>query len=225
MFDANRQYLNAMNRASVVMYTMIITSLLHLVWCYLLVFYWTFDVMGIALATLITFLLNFGFTTFYARHDKELRKSFFWFDKDSFKDLNEYLKIGIPSCFMLCLEWWSFEVLAFMAGYLSVEATAAHVIVINTHVVVIMLPLGAQVATIVTVGKSMGEGSSRKAAMYYRLTLIYSFLLDALVGFFIVAFRENLAHVFTTQEELIPMVKDAYIVMVLILLLHGLAMV
>lgn len=43
---------------------------------------------------------------------------------------------------MLCLEWWSFEVLALMAGYISVEATGAHVIVLNTHVVVIMVPLG-----------------------------------------------------------------------------------
>jgi len=44
---------------------------------------------------------------------------------------------------MLCLEWWSFEVLAIMAGYISVDATGAHVIIINTHVVIIMAPLGA----------------------------------------------------------------------------------
>jgi len=59
---------------------------------------------------------------------------------------------------MLCLEWWSFEVLAIMAGYISVDATGAHVIIINTHVVIIMAPLGAQVATIVCVGQAMGEG-------------------------------------------------------------------
>ena len=126
---------------------------------------------------------------------------------------------------MLCLEWWSFEVLALMAGYISVEATGAHVIVLNTHVVVIMVPLGAQVATIVTVGKSMGEGDSKKASMYYKLTALYSFLLDLALGLIIILFREQLARVFTTQEELIPMIKEAYIVMVLILLLHGMAMV
>jgi len=143
MFDANRQYLNAMNRASVVMYTMIITSIMHLVWCYLFVFYIDLDVVGVAVATLITLVLNFMITSVYARRDKFLKKSFFWFSKDSFKDLNEYLNVALPSCLMLCLEWWSFEVLAFMAGYISVEATGAHVIVLNTHVVVIMLPLGA----------------------------------------------------------------------------------
>lgn len=125
------------------MYTMILTSFLHLVWCYLLTKVWTFDVVGVSLATLITFFLNFAIITLYCRNDKEIKKSFFFFTKESFEDLGEYLKIGIPSCCMLCLEWWSFEVLALMAGYISVEATGAHVIVLNTHVVVIMVPLGA----------------------------------------------------------------------------------
>jgi len=53
---------------------------------------------------------------------------------------------------MICLEWWSFEVLAFMAGYISLQATAAHIVVLNTHVVIIMVPLGTQVAATVLVG-------------------------------------------------------------------------
>lgn len=32
-FDATRQYLNSLNKAHVVMYTMIGTSAMHLVWC------------------------------------------------------------------------------------------------------------------------------------------------------------------------------------------------
>jgi MATE family multidrug resistance protein len=207
------------------MYTMIFTSALHLLWCYLLTYYWTYDVLGVSFATVFTLFLNFMIVTIYCRQNKEVRKSFFFFTKDSFQELRQYLRIGIPSCVMLCLEWWSFEVLALMAGYISVEATGAHVIVLNTHVVVIMLPLGAQVATIVCVGKSMGEGDSYKAGKYYKIVLLFSFALDAFVGLFIIIFRESLARVFTTQEELIVIIKDAYVIMVYILLLHGLAMV
>jgi MATE family multidrug resistance protein len=67
--------------------------------------------------------------------------------------------VAFPSLVMLCLEWWSFEVLAFMAGYISLEATAAHVVVLNTHVVLIMVPLGGQVAATVLVGHSLGQGN------------------------------------------------------------------
>lgn len=125
------------------MYTMIITSFLHLVWCQILTQVWDLDVVGVSMATLITFFLNFFITTLYCRYDKEIRKSFFFPTKESFQELGDYLRIGVPSCCMLCLEWWSFEVLALMAGYISVDATGAHVIVLNTHVVVIMVPLGA----------------------------------------------------------------------------------
>lgn len=142
-YDATRQFLNALGKAHVVMYTMMVTSALHLVWCYLLTFYWTFDIEGVALATCLTLFLNFSIVTIYSKRDKDVSKSFFFFTKESFEELGSYLKIGIPSCAMLCLEWWSFEVLAIMAGYISVESTAAHVICLNTHVVVIMLPLGA----------------------------------------------------------------------------------
>lgn len=142
-FDATRQYLNALNKAHIVMYVMVVTSALHLVWCWLLTQYYTLDVIGVSLATLITYFLNFALITAYSRYDKEVRKSFFFFTKESFEELGDYLRIGIPSCCMLCLEWWSFEVLALMAGYISVDATGAHVIILNTHVVLIMVPLGA----------------------------------------------------------------------------------
>ena len=146
-----------------VMITMIITSSMHFIWCYLFVFVWQWDILGVSIATFITYFLNFAVITIYCRTNKEVKKSFFFFTKESFQELGPYLKIGIPSTTMLCMEWWSFEVLAIMAGYISVEATGAHVIVLNTHVVIIMVPIGAQVASIVTVGHSMGENDYKKA--------------------------------------------------------------
>jgi len=98
--------------------------------------------LGAGLATILTYFLNLALTTLYCLWDSSVKKSFFLITKESFSDLGSYLRVGVPSLVMLCLEWWSFEVLAFMAGYISLEATAAHVVVLNTHVVIIMVPLG-----------------------------------------------------------------------------------
>lgn len=127
------------------MYTMIVTSTLHFGWCYLFVFVFHWEIIGVSLATIITYFSNFALITFYCKYgtnDKDIKKAFF-VTKDSFRDTKGYLKVALPSLTMLCLEWWSFEVLAFMAGYISVSATAAHVVVLNTHVVIIMVPLGS----------------------------------------------------------------------------------
>ena len=120
-FDATRQYLNSQNKAQIVMYTMIATSTLHFVWCELFVNQWGLSIHGVSYATILTYFLNFLAITVFCRYfDKDVRKSFFWFTKESFTGLKDYLNVGIPSTTMLCLEWWSFEVLAFMAGYVSV---------------------------------------------------------------------------------------------------------
>jgi Na+-driven multidrug efflux pump len=50
------------------------------------------------------------------------------FDK---KGLIDFFKEGIPSTGMLCLEWWSFEIMTLFAAYISLKATASQVILIN----------------------------------------------------------------------------------------------
>lgn len=84
LFDANRQYLNALNKTKVAMTTMIFTSVLHFGWCYLFVHIAGWDVTGVSMATFITFFLNFLIITTYSYHDKELEGMYFFFTKETF---------------------------------------------------------------------------------------------------------------------------------------------
>lgn len=71
----------------------------------------------------------------------------------------------------------------------------------------------------------MGEGFSKKASDYFKLVALYSFILDIFLGTLIYFCREGLARIFTSDEEIIPMIMNAYSVMILILFIHGIAMV
>ena len=73
-----------MHKANVVMVTMIATSAFHLGWCYLFVFYLNWGVIGAATATLVTYFSNFLIITLYCMYDKEVKRCFFFFNKDSF---------------------------------------------------------------------------------------------------------------------------------------------
>jgi MATE family multidrug resistance protein len=73
---------------------------------------------------------------------KEIKESWFLPDKTCFIGLLEFLKFGIPSAAMLCIEWWSFEIMSFLSGYISVNAMAAQVIVVNISFVFFMIPMG-----------------------------------------------------------------------------------
>lgn len=36
-----------------------------------------------------------------------------------------FLRIGVPNAAMFCFEWWFYEIVALMAGYISVESVGA----------------------------------------------------------------------------------------------------
>lgn len=155
-FDAIRQYLNAMSKSFMVMIVSIIATIFHLVWCYLFLAVFKMDIVGVSIATSITYFMQFLAISIYCSKSKSLRKSFFLPDKDTFKKLNDYLRLAIPSTFLLLFDWWSFELLAVFAGFISVEVTGAHIIILNAFFLFIMFPLGTLIASTVLVGKSMG---------------------------------------------------------------------
>jgi MATE family multidrug resistance protein len=66
--------------------------------------------------------------------------------------ISDFMKIGIPSVAMLCVELWSFEFIALMAAMISVESIAVQAIVINTSQIFFMPHFGLQITSIVLIG-------------------------------------------------------------------------
>lgn len=106
-------------------------TILHIFWCDLLTVRLDMEVQGTAIATAITYFLMLSIYHFYTSRftDERIRKEA-WFlpDWKSFKDLSglvSFMKLGLPSIGMLCLEWWSFELMILYSAYLSTKAVGA----------------------------------------------------------------------------------------------------
>jgi Na+-driven multidrug efflux pump len=52
------------------------------------------------------------------------------------------MKIGLPSIVVLCLDWWSFEIMMIFASGLSVQAVAVQVLVCSTGGIFWMVHIG-----------------------------------------------------------------------------------
>jgi len=100
-------------------------------------------IMGASIGTVITYVANVIIVTVYCIMQKDLKESFFFPTRECFEDLWDYFRIGLPSSAMLSLEWWSFEVQAILASYISVVAVGSMVILINTLTVFTMIPFGS----------------------------------------------------------------------------------
>ena len=72
-FDCYRQYLNSTNQSRVVQFTSIVSLVLHLVWLHLLTSVWKLGYIGVALAMLLTSIVNFSSVASYLWYYEGLR--------------------------------------------------------------------------------------------------------------------------------------------------------
>lgn len=124
-FDTTRNFLYSLGRSTVVMWIQLMCTVLHYLWCYLFVNKFQLDIKGTALATTLTYFLNFIVTTLYVSTIKELRPAWFLPNRNSFRGLCEYLKLGIPTVTIMLVDWSSFEIMTLIAGYISMTAQGA----------------------------------------------------------------------------------------------------
>eukprot|EP01041_Mallomonas_annulata_P012379 gene12379-26036_t len=68
----------------------------------------------------------------------------------------EFIILGFPSYIVLCSEWWTFEILSFLASLLSTEALAAQSIICQILGLAYMIPLGFSSAASSIVGNAVG---------------------------------------------------------------------
>ncbi|KAL6522852.1 Protein DETOXIFICATION 55 [Orobanche hederae] len=117
------------------------------------------------------------------------------------------VQFAIPSCLGVCLEWWWYEFMTLLAGYLSKPqvALATSAIVIQTTSLMYTLPsaLGASVST--RVGNELGAGRPHKARLATLVAITLAFT-TSVFGFLLTTLgRRAWAWVFTDDNEVLEL--------------------
>jgi len=88
----------------------------------------------------------------------------------TFQGLYEYLTLGVPLAMMLCLEWWAFEAMVLMSGYIGVDEQATQIILLNIIGLCFFLALGLQQAATSCIGHEIGVGNVAQAKKFYQVS-------------------------------------------------------
>ena len=160
--------------------------------------------MGAAIATNLTYILNMVITDLWIRCGSKSKYAnmIFFYDHTCYTDLWSYIKIGTMGMFMLCFEWWAFELLAIFSGLLGVTALASEVVVINMVTFIFMLPLGISYSASALVGNYLGEGKIKDAKIYASLTIVLNIILTTIIVVIIGSFKKSLAGLFTNRDDI-----------------------
>ena len=120
-----------------VLLTALVTTTLHVGLCFLFISFFNDQIFGLAAATSLTFFLQFFILTLFCINSAYFKKSFFFPTKETFKFLRLHMKIAIPSTLLYMFDWWCFEILALVAGLISVNLSGAEIILLNCYYLVL----------------------------------------------------------------------------------------
>ncbi|CAI2369259.1 unnamed protein product [Moneuplotes crassus] len=201
LFDCTRRHLSACGVYSPSLFITIITMVIHLVNLYLFVYLLGYRMKAVAIITDITFLLNFVLLS--ANTSRARIQWISCFDLAPFKKIYEYLYYGIPSCFMLLIEWWVYEMLIIFSGWLGVAELATSIVVLNLYNTIYSFSLGLQYAAICLIGNSIGEGDLLKAQTSILALFICSFMTIVMIVATCMIFKENIILLFTDDQRIV----------------------
>ncbi|KAI6670560.1 hypothetical protein NL676_005445 [Syzygium grande] len=91
---------------------------LHIPLCWILVYKLELGSTGAALAFSISTWLNAMLLGFYVVFSSACETTRACFTKNAFHGILEFFRYGIPSAVMICLKWWSCELLLLSCGFL-----------------------------------------------------------------------------------------------------------
>jgi len=166
--------------------------------------------LGAALSTDLTVLIFAILLILYIRFKRLYVGCWQGWSRECLFDWGEYLKLAVPGMFMICLEWWAFEIGMITTGLLGKDYLATNTLCLTFGAYAYLLLSGVQIGSIILVGNYLGEGKSDHAMTVARVALVFGILFFGTV-FFLVFFllHNQLPFIFTSKEKVVELTSEA----------------
>ncbi|XVF34931.1 hypothetical protein REPUB_Repub18cG0100700 [Reevesia pubescens] len=191
----------------------LIATILHLPISFLLVSHFNFGVAGVAASASISnfFVLISLICYIWA---SGLHKP--TWEKPSLECLTltgwkPLLKLAVPSCVSVCLEWWWYEIMIVLCGLLSnpKAPVASMGILIQTTSLIYVFPSSLGFAVSTRVGNELGANRPYKARLSAVVAVFVSVMMGLSASTFASAMRDKWARMFTSDSEIIRLTSIA----------------
>ncbi|KAL5761143.1 hypothetical protein ACOSP7_019646 [Xanthoceras sorbifolium] len=161
-----------------------VTLCLHIPLCWGLVFMSGLGNIGAALAISVSYWLNVIFIGVYMYFSPACAKTRVPISMELFQGIGEFFKFAIPSAVMICLEWWSFELL------------------------VLIIPYGFGAAVSTRVSNELGAGNPNMARVAVYAVMLLAVTETIIVSSILFATRHVFGYMFSNEKEVVDYVTS-----------------
>ncbi|CAE7417763.1 SLC47A1 [Symbiodinium pilosum] len=106
-----------------------------------------------------------------ASRNPDFRKCWGGFTREAFSQWGSYLRISCPALMLMCIEWWTWDLMSFLAGFVSELAQAVQSVAPAVGDLQYSLGQAMGNGASTVVGNMLGEGNHKAAKRAARLTI------------------------------------------------------
>ncbi|XP_020087710.1 protein DETOXIFICATION 16-like isoform X1 [Ananas comosus] len=208
LLQCHVRFLQTQNIVLPVMISSGLTALLHIGVCWVLVYGLGLGSKGAALANAISYWINVLLLEAYVQLSNDCKKTWTGLSKEAFHDTLSFIRLAVPSALMVCLEWWSFELLVLLSGLLPNPQLETSVLSIslNTASMVFMVPFGLGAAISTRVSNELGAGRPDAARLAVRIVVFLAIIEGLVVGLIMILVRGIWGYAYSNEEEVVKYV-------------------
>ncbi|RWR90834.1 protein DETOXIFICATION 16 isoform X1 [Cinnamomum micranthum f. kanehirae] len=229
--QCNIKFLQAQNNVFPMMLSSGITTLFHILVCWLLVFKSGLGSKGAALSNAISYWINVVLLMLYIKFSPTCRKTWTGLSKEAFREVIDFLRLAIPSAVMVCIEYWSFEMVVLLSGLLpnpklemsvlSISPSIFFMVLlfqdllitiilstsVNTMWMVYMIPFGLSGALSTRVSNELGGGHPHAARLALYVTFVMTVAVGAAMGLITILVRKVWGCLYSNEEEVVKYIS------------------
>ncbi|XP_064865702.1 multidrug and toxin extrusion protein 1-like isoform X3 [Oncorhynchus nerka] len=123
--------------------------------------------------------------------------------RDCLQEWGPFLYLAVPSMLMMCLEWWTYEIGVFMAGFIGEAELGAMSALYQVSSITFMFPLGFAVAANVRMGNALGAGNTEQAKLSGKVSFVCAFTVSLVIAIILGLTKDVLGYIFTQDQDVI----------------------
>lgn len=210
-----RRYLSAQAVVQPLMVVTLLATLLTPVFLYLFVMRWGMGLLGAALAWDLTqgasLVMMASYCVHHTRRQAPSKCTWGGWTMEAFEGWGQYITMAVPSMVMICLDWWTFEVIVMLSGLLpNPDVTMSMMgITFNIHALCFFAAHGLSGAASTRIGNDLGAGRPRMAWLTTQVGVLLGTLSMAAFSVALLAGRHGLGALFSADEAVIMLTAQA----------------
>ncbi|KAJ4974455.1 hypothetical protein NE237_007629 [Protea cynaroides] len=204
------RYFQAQSMILPMLFSSCATLLFHIPLCWVLVFKSGLKNIGAALAIGISYWLNTIFLALYMKYSSACEKTRVPFSMEALQGIGEFFRLAIPSAVMICLEWWSFELLILLSGLLQNPQLETSVlsVCLTTISLLYTIPYGVGAAASTRVSNELGAGKPQAARVAVCAVMLIAVTETLIVSSILFACRYILGYAYSNEKEVTSYVTE-----------------